>query len=486
MNKIFKYTLAAMAMSVSGNSLAQNLSGAYFMDGYAFGHQLNPAKDYDRSAYVAFPFVPLGNMNIAMRGNLNLKDVLYPNPKGNGLVTYLHPDLSAEQALSGFSDKNTLMTDIRMDLISFGFHTKHAYQTFNLGFRSTSGVNVPYGLFDLTKNLKNQNYDISDFGITSKAWIEAGWGYSRDVKDYLRVGGKFKMLFGLVYAKAKMDNLKLNLSGENEWTATTKANIEVGMKGFTWGEPEIKEYSDAYKQNHPGASPTYEAIDFDNIDVNSPGLGGIGMGVDLGAELNLEKLCNIDGLKVSASVLDLGFIKWKNVAVAQNKGEEFKFNGFQDIKVDDGPGVDFDDQTDDLGDRLADLYALQNGGTTSKATGLGATLNIGVEYTLPMYKKVNFGLLSTTRFQGEYTWNEERLAVNYHPCKWFELGVNGSIGTLGASFGWIINVHPRGFNLFLGSDHLLSKLSKQGIPLRSNADIALGINFPIGKSRVTR
>ena len=485
MNKIFRYTLAAMAVAVSGNTQAQNLSGAYFMDGYAFGHQLNPAKEYDRDAYIAFPFVPLGNMNVALRGNLNLKDVLYPNPNGSGLVTYLHPSLSPEQALSGFSDKNTLMTDLRMDLISFGFHSKHAYQTFTLGLRTRLGVNVPYSLFDLTKNLKNQDYDISKFGMEAMAWVEAGWGYSRDVTDYLRVGGKLKLLFGAGYAKARMESLKLNLAGEDQWTATAQANVEVGVKGFTWGEPEIKEYSDAYKQNHPGAT-TYEAVDFDNIDVESPGLGGMGVGIDLGAELDLDKLCGVSGLKVSASVLDLGFIKWKNVAVAQNKGDEFKFDGFQNIKVDDGPGTDFDDQTDDLSDRLSDLYAIQAGETKSKVTGMGATMNIGVEYTLPMYKKVNFGLLSTTRFQGDYTWNEERLAVNYHPCKWFEFGVNGAVGTLGASFGWIVNIHPRGFNLFLGGDHLLGKLSKQGIPLKSNADIALGINFPLGKSRIKR
>ena len=82
-----------MAMTVSSNTLAQNLSGAYFMDGYAFGHQLNPAKEYDRKGYVAFPLVPLGNMNVALRGNLNLKDVLYPNPNGSGLVTPYPPSL---------------------------------------------------------------------------------------------------------------------------------------------------------------------------------------------------------------------------------------------------------------------------------------------------------------------------------------------------------------------------------------------------------
>lgn len=51
---------------------------------------------------------------------------------------------------------------------------------------------------------------------------------------------------------------------------------------------------------------------------------------------------------------------------------------------------------------------------------------------------------------------------------------------MGASFGWVINLHPKGFNLFLGMDRTVGKLSKQGIPLRSKADLTLGINFPLG------
>ncbi len=51
MNKNIKYTLAAMVFSCCGNAVAQNPYGAYFMDGYAFGHQMNPAKEYDRSGY---------------------------------------------------------------------------------------------------------------------------------------------------------------------------------------------------------------------------------------------------------------------------------------------------------------------------------------------------------------------------------------------------------------------------------------------------
>jgi hypothetical protein len=111
-------------------------------------------------------------------------------------------------------------------------------------------------------------------------------------------------------------------------------------------------------------------------------------------------------------------------------------------------------------------------------------MNIGVEYAMPFYKKLSVGLLSTTRFQGEYTWNEERISATISPVKWFELSANFGFGTRGSSFGWVANIHPRGFNLFIGMDHMMGTLSKQGVPLKSNTGLTLGINFPFGKSKM--
>ena len=189
-------------------------------------------------------------------------------------------------------------------------------------------------------------------------------------------------------------------------------------------------------------------------------------------------------LKLSASLLDLGFISWSDVAIAQNKGDAFVFNGFHNIQVSDGPGEPLDEQADDLGDRLSDLYSLQDGGSGSKTTGLGATLNLAAEYALPSYRHLKFGLLSTTRLQGVYSWNEERLAVTLSPAKMFEMSCNVGVGTLGANLGWVINFHPRSFSLFIGSDHCIGKFSKQMVPLRSNYDFCMGINIPFGKSRI--
>lgn len=57
-------------------------------------------------------------------------------------------------------------------------------------------------------------------------------------------------------------------------------------------------------------------------------------------------------------------------------------------------------------------------------------------------------------------------------------GVNLGVGTFGASFGWVANLHLTGFNFFLGMDRVPGKLCKQGVPLSSNAQVTMGINFP--------
>ncbi len=467
--------MAAAMLLLAGHAEAQNLSSAYFLDGYAQGHELNPAKEYDRKGYFG---LPLSNVNVASRGNLGVKDLLFKNPDPNGkaLVTYLHPSISYDEAMKGFKNNNKLLSDLRFDILNVGFHSFGGYNTITLGVRSNVGSNIPKEFFDLTKQLSNRDYNINDLSVTTMAYVELGLGHSHQLNEAWRIGAKAKVLLGGGYAQMKMDDLTLKLEDENQWTATAHATIEAGVKGFTWGEPETKTYN-----TRPG---TYQQVDFDNVDVDGAGLNGGGLAFDLGVEWDLEKQFGIKGLKASASLLDLGFIKWKEIALARNNGTPFVFDGFNDIKIDDGPGTEFEDQTDDLEDRITDLYRLQDAGTSSKTTTLGATLLLSAEYALPAYRHLKFGLLSTTRIQGKYSWNEERLAVTISPVKMFEASANVGFGTLGANIGWILNFHPRGFNLFVGSDHCLGKFSKQGVPLRSNYDFCMGINFPIGRSRI--
>lgn len=461
-NKIFS-VLAALAFC--GTLSAQNLNSAYFLDGYTFGHQLNPAKDYDRKGYVSFPL--LGNINTSLNGNLSATDIFKHN--GSKLTTFLHPSIPMEQAMSGFTDNNHTRFGLRMDILGFGFKAWGGFNTFNITLRSNVGANLPYGMMEAVKELSNKNYDISGLSIDAMSWVELGLGHSRQVTDAWRVGGKVKVLFGAEHAKVKINQGQLNLSAPDRWTLVADAEAQMSIKGFTWGEMEQKEYSDGTR---------YEQINFDNIDVESPGIGGIGVAFDLGAEWDLGEQGWLEGMTVSASLLDLGFISWSETHKASNKGKEVIIDGFNNIQIDGGPGTPMKDQTDSYSDRFSDLIALEDDGMVKTNSMLGATLNIGVEYEMPFYDKLSVGLLSTTRFQGEYTWNEERISATVSPLKWLEASVNVGFGTLGTSFGWVANIHPKGFNLFVGMDHTIGKVSKQCIPLGSNTGVTMGINFP--------
>ncbi len=468
MNKM-KNLLVALALVCCGTTMAQNLNSAYFLDGYTFGHRMNPAKDYDRQAYFSIP--ALGNVNMGMGGNLALTDIFKHN--GNGLVSFMHNSLSASEALEGFSSNNHTRLDMNLDLLGFGFHAWGGFNTFNVSLRTNVGLRAPYDLFDATKSLTNKDYDISGTNLDAMAWAEIGLGHSRKVADAWRVGAKMKVLLGVGRAHLAVENARLELASQDRWLLTADAQGEVSLKGFEWGEMETKEY------NQGG---TYEQINFDNMDVDGAGIAGWGLAFDLGTEWDLGEQGWLEGMTISASVLDLGFISWADTHKAYNKGKEVVFTGFNDMQVEGGPGTAVEDQADMYGDRFSDLIAMQDGGVGSVTSMLGATVNVGVEYQMPFYRKLSAGLLSTTRIQGDYTWNEERISATVSPLSWLEASVNVGFGTMGTSFGWVANIHPKGFNLFVGMDHMMGKLSKQGLPLNSNTGVTVGINIPLGKA----
>lgn len=478
MKHTFKYIAAVLAMFAATEIQAQNLYSAYYMDGYAYGHEMNPAKDYDRQSYFSLPLLP-SNMNIGISGNVGLKSFLKPLNDGSGkLGTIMHPAFTYDEAMSGLKKNNKIMENFRYDLFSVGFHAFKGFNTITIGLRQDFGFTAPKELFGMLKNLENKNYDISGLGAQANAFAEVALGHSHNINQAWRIGAKAKVLLGLAYADMKLNNVQLDLTGEDKWTATADASAEIGLSGFAWGK--------SVDENGNPKEGEEDKVDFDNTDIDGFGLNGLGVAFDLGVEWDLGKQGLVDGLSINAALLDLGFIKWKNVGIAKNNGKPFEFTGYDNIKIGDGEGDAFDDQSDTYGDKLEELYDLRSNGETSKARMLGMTFNIGANYVLPCWKKVDFGFLSTTHIQGRYSWNEERISANLHPCKLFEMGVNLGVGTLGTSFGWILNFHPRGFNLFLASDRLCMKYAKQMIPLKPQANIAMGINFPLGKSRAER
>ena len=460
-----KYAAAAVMLAMAGGAAAQGLNSAYFTDDYKFRHDMNPAFGNDQN-YVSIP--ALGNINVNLHGNFGYGDVvmhnpMYPHESGKRMTTFMNPYISAGDALDGFSKgNNRIVGDVGIAILSAGFKAFGGYNTIEINSKTSFGMSLPYELFEFAKNTGNKTYDIGDINAHAMSYAELAFGHSRQINDKLRVGAKLKFLFGLGRADLKMSDVKADLSANDKWTVSGKATADVSVKGFKF-ESKTDEYNDPEKGG-------YDKID--DVDIDGFGLGGFGMAIDLGAVYQIN-----EDWRVSASVLDLGFISWSDNAQAVNRADKFKFDGFHDISVNDGAGVSFDDQADRYEDQITDFVNLRdNGDQGGRTTGIGATLNFGAEYNLPVYRKITFGVLSSTRIKGAYTWTEGRLSANWTPLKWLDGGVNFAVNSFTASMGWVLNIHPKGYNFFIGMDHLLGKTSKEFIPLSSNASLNIGMS----------
>lgn len=461
-----KYSAAAVMLAVAGGAMAQGLNSAYYTDDYKFRHDMNPAFG-NTDNYVSIPV--LGNVNVNVHGNFGYQDVImdnpmYPNTSDKKMTTFMNPYISASKALEGFSNgDNRIAGDVGIMLLSGGFSAFGGYNTIELSSKTSFGMSLPYELFEFAKNIGNKTYNIGDINVHAMSYAELALGHSRQINEKLRVGAKVKFLFGLGRADLKLQNMKADLAPNDKWTVSGQAVADVSMKGFSY-VTETDEYNDPDRGE-------YDKVG--DVDLDGFGLSGFGMAVDLGAVYQIN-----EDWRVNAAVLDLGFISWSNNMQAVNRSDMFEFGGFHDISVKDGSGVDIEDQTDKYGDQIADFINLKdNGDQGGRTTGIGATINVGAEYNMPVYRKITFGALSSTRIKGAYTWTEGRLSANWTPLSWIDGGVSFAVNNFTASMGWVLNIHPKGYNFFIGMDHLLGKMSKEYIPLSSNASINLGMSI---------
>lgn len=469
MRKISLYTAVAALAVCGATASAQSLRSGYFLEGYTYRHEVNPAFGLEKN-YIALP--ALGNLNIGTTGNVGLGSFLFPYGPNGKLTTFMNGSIGADQFLGNLKDNNRINANINLTLLSAGFKAWGGYNTFSIGVRSKTGINLPYELFEFMKlgqTGAQTTYNINDLGINSQNYAEIALGHSHQINDRLRVGAKMKFLLGGAYADLKVNELTATL-GEEVWTVQANGEMNAAVKGLIM--PTKKE------SGKETTDPSQEdLIDWDGIDVDGPGITGFGMALDLGASYQL-----LDNLTLSASLNDLGFIKYKNNIKSRTMNETWEFDGFHEIAIDPELGDDdpnsLDSQMDRITDDLEDFASFHRESVGGKVnSALAATLNLGAEYEMPFYRPLSVGFLSTTAIRGEYSWTEARLSANVAPTKWFEAGINGAVSSFGSSWGWIINFHPTGFNFFLGMDQVVGKVSKQFIPINNmNMNVSLGMN----------
>ena len=427
--------LSLAAFAAFGVQAQDNQSG-YFVEDYTYRFLMNPAMDNSKN-FVAIPAI--GNLGFGLHGNLGVSDVIY-NVNGR-TTTFLNPNVSAEEVMGNINDLNKIGANVRVNILSAGFKAFGGYNTINLA-----------------EGVYKQTYDISDLGANAIGYGELSLGHSHNITDEIRVGGNLKFLVGVAALDANLDKAYLDLD-HNSWNVTTNARIHTSIKGMHYKLD---------RNEHTG-------LDYvSGLDGDFSAPNGFGVAVDLGATYAPKALKD---WQFSLAVVDLGFINWSNDLLATTNGDKTFRTDAYTFNPDNDADNSFSSEWKHMRNALEELYQPETDGNVgSRTQALNATINIGALYTLPVYRKATFGLLNTTRIAGRYTWTDFRVSANVAPVKVLSLGVNGSFGTMGCGFGWLLNLHCPGFNLFLAQDHTFSKLAKQGVPLQPQASASFGMN----------
>ena len=181
-------------------------------------------------------------------------------------------------------------------------------------------------------------------------------------------------------------------------------------------------------------------------------------------------------LKVSAAVTDLGFICWSKATTA-NASIDGRFSY---------TGIDFDNSSKAQTESNFDTTMTAPSGAYT--TRLNCGLNFGVEYNI-LDNHIAFGVLSHTQFCQTMSYTELTASVNFRAGNCFTATVSHTFlnhNRLGI-FGFALNVHPAGFNLFLGADYIdcsFAKYKSAAVPkFAKSMNFYFGMGFNLGKAK---
>lgn len=403
MNKrLLKYGCLAASLLWAGNASSQLSNTLYFNDYNPRQHKVNPAVQPELKFYVGMPGL---STIAASAGNSRFTfDDIFQNVDVNGeRKTVLFLDENSD-GLENFLDKlkykERVYAAYQVDLIDFGFKMRHNnFLTVSLSNRFESMAIVPHQIPSLfLRGMEDgEAYDLRANKLSANAslYTELAVGYSQKLNNKLNVGGAFKLLFGHDNLHSCFKDLEI-VGSDDSWYIKGDASVYSSFPGLHLTNDEEGRIHDV-------------TMDEDVEVKEYLRIKGSGMSVDFGATYQL-----LDQLKLSASVQDLGFIRWKKNLSQIKKVEDFVFDGIT-YKI-NGDSLKYFEKYGEQIEHVVTAVEDPKPYTTS----LCAKLNVGAEYSL-FNNKLGLGFLSKTFFYQRTAWEQLILSANYRPSRWVSL-----------------------------------------------------------------
>ena len=450
MNSTMKRLILSLTISLCALAASAQIRTAYFMEGSYFRSDMNPALIPDRG-YFTVPVI--SGLGMGINNNfLSVDNFIYS--RDGETVTALDSRVGTSEFIDKLPKNGHFDFNANINLFSAGFSTRKMFWSIGANVRANVDMNVGKNLFYAMKNIGNGTYDLSSVSFDGSAYSEIYVGACRPIFDWLRVGARAKGLIGIVNVGADL---------RKGTFAVTRSEIGADMHGVVRGSGII--INPDYTVGKDAELGTLMA---DGVRLNNLRSGGIAF--DLGAEASLL----MDHLKVSIGITDLGFISWSKEAAASadlRYGIDFR-------------GVDF--KTGEV--NMESTNQITTNAPQGYTRRLNTTINIGVEYNL-LNNWIAFGLLSHTEFRQLYTISELTASANFRIGKHFTTTLSHTFcgRNRAGIFGFALNVHTVGANLFLGTDYIDTTYVPAGSMLcpkyQKSFCYYIGLGFNLGENK---
>lgn len=430
---------------------AQSNITMYSMNKLAQSHYENPAYFANGKFYFG---LGLGNHSIGVNHSGFIIDRVFTKRAADDSL-----ELNQSILLKSLNKVNHLNLDMRNELLGIGFNIKKNYFSLSIFNRLMVDFAYPKDLLVLAvegngKSLMGTRASLDGLGINLNGYIEYALGYNREITQKLRIGTRLKILSG--YANFTTKKSKLGITTDQEtfdWTIDGQFKFSAsGLAGvFDTSSKKLN------MGNFDPMSAVQSLYSFKNF----------GFGIDLGATYEINKK-----FEVSASVLDLGMIHWKESTVNyQTDNLDFRFEG-----------VDLNQYLNDSTEyftRLTDTLLakvdndIQPGAYTS---GLNTRFYLGAKYNVNQW--LSIGVTSFNQIIGRKFRSAFILSGTFQLRNWLGLTANYNIyGGSWANIGLGLSLRGGPIQFFVMTDNILA-INYLGV---KNIHASFGINLLIGK-----
>lgn len=274
---------------------------------------VNPALMPDDKVVIGLPFISsvyttYNNRAFTLDGNLLENGTLQLDPIA---------------MVNSMDDKNFINAQFYDQWLLVGLRLKNHYFKLGISEKASFDFTYPKNLFDFilrgNGNFLGERVDIQNLSLNAVYYREVSLGYATEINEKWSLGGHLNLLFGLANIKTNDANFSIYTDPEN-YDITLNGFIEINTSGLDYIQ--------------------------DNTSNILSSNGNFGLAVDIGGRYKAN-----EKWEFSLSLVDLGYINWKNdLKTYINKSPSIKLTGI-DIK---NFILDGNLDTDSLGNEIRD------------------------------------------------------------------------------------------------------------------------------------